>query len=90
MATGWVRAEFFHTQTQPAVQDLWPGPDSFIKWIFFPRPKPALSSPASPTSLAQPGHFRAQSSAPNSGPIKKKILCFPKKKNHSSTNNKSK
>ena len=36
-----VLARFFHTQTWPTDQDLWPEPNPFTKWVFFSRPKPA-------------------------------------------------
>ena len=40
MATGRVRAGFFHTRTRSAGQDPWPGPDLFTKRIFFRGPDP--------------------------------------------------
>ena len=48
MATGRVRAEFFHTRTRPAGQDPWPEPDPFIKRIFSPGPGPAPTGPTGP------------------------------------------
>ena len=50
MATGRVRAGFFHTRTQPAGQDPWPGPDPFTKQVFFwaqTCPRRALRAPSS-------------------------------------------
>ena len=41
MATGRVRAWFFHTRTRPAGQDPWPGPAPFRVPGFFPGPRPA-------------------------------------------------
>ena len=41
MVTGRVRAGFFHTRTQPAGQDPWPGPAPFRVPGFFPGPRPA-------------------------------------------------
>ena len=41
MATGRVRAGFFHTRTRPAGQDPWPGPAPFRVPGFFPGPRPA-------------------------------------------------
>ena len=41
MATGRVRAGFFHTRTQPAGQDPWLGPAPFRVPGFFPGPEPA-------------------------------------------------
>ena len=60
MATGRVRARFFHTRTRPAGQDPWPEPDPFIKRIFFLGPELAPTGPTGPvglilmTSTAQP------------------------------------
>ena len=48
MATGRVRAGFFHTRTRPAGQDPWPEPDPFIKRIFSPGPGPAPTGPTGP------------------------------------------
>ena len=48
MATGRVRAGFFHTRTRPAGQDPWPEPEPFIKRIFFPGPGPAPTGPTGP------------------------------------------
>ena len=45
MATGRVRAGFFHTRTRPAGQNPWPGPCSFRVSGFFPGPRPALAGP---------------------------------------------
>ena len=40
MVTGRVRAGFFHTRTQPAGQDPWPGPAPFRDWAqFVAQPK---------------------------------------------------
>ena len=44
MATGRVRAGFFHTRTRPAGQDPWPGPAPFRVPGFFPGP----AGPAGP------------------------------------------
>ena len=55
MATGRVRAGFFHTRTRPAGQDPWPEPDPFIKRIFFPGPGPGPGpAPTGPTGPAGP------------------------------------
>ena len=48
MATGRVRAGFFHTQTRPAGQDAWPGPAPFRVPGFFPGPRPAPVGPHGP------------------------------------------
>ena len=48
MATGWVRAEFFHTRTRPAGQDPRPEPGPFTKRIFFPGPEPGSTGPTGP------------------------------------------
>ena len=45
MATGRVRAGFFHTQTRPAGQDPWPEPAPFRVPGFFLGPGPALAEP---------------------------------------------
>ena len=45
MATGQVRAGFFHTRTRPAGQDPWPGPTPFRVPGFFPGPGPAPIGP---------------------------------------------
>ena len=50
MATSQVRAGFFHTETRPVGQDLWPGPSPFTKRVFFPRPGPAPVGPHGPNS----------------------------------------
>ena len=63
MATGRVWAGFFYTRSQPAGLDLSPGPDPFIKWIFFPGPRPASQGPFRPT------RFRPIR-GPNCGPKK--------------------
>ena len=62
ITTGRVRAEFFHTRTWPAGQDLRPGPSPFTKQVFFPRPRPALARPRRPVKGLGPIH----------GPTKKK------------------
>ena len=54
MATGRVRAGFFHTQTQPAGQDPWPGPTPFRVPGFFPGPEPALAGPHGPRLEIRP------------------------------------
>ena len=48
MATGRVRAGFFHTRTRPAGQDPWPGPAPFRVPGFFPGPRPAPAEPHGP------------------------------------------
>ena len=48
MATGRVRAGFFHTRTRPAGQDPWPGPAPFRVPGFFPGPRPAPVGPHGP------------------------------------------
>ena len=48
MATGRVRAEFFHTRTRPAGQDPWPGPAPFRVPGFFPGPRPAPAGARGP------------------------------------------
>ena len=48
MATGRVRAGFFHTRTRPAGQDPWPGPAPFRVPGFFPGPRPAPAGPRGP------------------------------------------
>ena len=48
MVTGRVRAGFFHTRTQPAGQDPWPGPAPFRVPSFFPGPRPAQPGPTGP------------------------------------------
>ena len=56
MATGWVRARFFHTRTQPTGLPRKPGPNPFIKQIFFLTPnlpRRALVDPV-PSCLAKP------------------------------------
>ena len=45
MATGRVRAAFFHTRTRPAGQDPWPRPAPFRVPGFFPGPRPAPAGP---------------------------------------------
>ena len=40
MATGRIRARFFHTQTRPAGLSYKPGPGPFIKQILNPKPAP--------------------------------------------------
>ena len=45
MATGRVRARFFHTRTQPAGQDPWPGLGPFRVLGFFPGLGPAPARP---------------------------------------------
>ena len=54
MATGWVRAGFFHTRTRPASLPLKPGPSLFIKWIFFLTPNTARRATAGPANHATP------------------------------------
>ena len=48
MATGRVRAGFFHTRTRPAGQDPWPGPAPFRVPGFFSGPRPAPAGPRGP------------------------------------------
>ena len=48
MATGRVRAGFFHIRTRPAGQDPWPGPGPFMVPGFFPGPRPAPAGPRGP------------------------------------------
>ena len=48
MATGRVRAGFFHTRTRPAGQDPWPEPAPFRVPGFFPGPRPAPAEPHGP------------------------------------------
>ena len=45
MATGRVRAGFFHTRTRPSGQDPWLGPGLFKVPGFFPGPGPAPAEP---------------------------------------------
>ena len=68
MATGRVRARFFHTRTRPAGQDPWPGPGPFRVPGFFPGPRLALVGPRK---------FRGPhlGIGPNSWPNQKKNLC---------------
>ena len=71
MATGRVRAGFFHIRARPAGQDLRPRPGPFTKRIFFPGPEPAPAGPRWAVVLQ----------GPFCGPIKKKkkvclILIF--------------
>ena len=57
MATSRVRAGFFYTRTQPLGLDPSPGPDPFIKRIFFrgldPPRRPHLGQPDLGKSVAQ-------------------------------------
>ena len=53
MATGRVRAGFFHIRTRPAGLNPWSEPDPFTKWVFFPGPRPAPVGPHGPR-LGQP------------------------------------
>ena len=48
MATGWVRAGFFHIRTRPAGQDPWPEPAPFRVPGFFPGLGPAPVGPHGP------------------------------------------
>ena len=48
MATGRVRAMFFHTRARPVGQDPKPGPGPFRVPGFFPGPRPAPSGPRGP------------------------------------------
>ena len=66
MATGRVRAGFFHTWTQPVGQDPWPGPAPFMVPGFFPRPGPAPAGPHGPPLEIGPNSW------PNRGKKKKK------------------
>ena len=70
MATGRVRARFFHTRTRPAGQDLWPGPDPFRVSGFFQGPGPA---PAGPHGSRKP----RLGIGPNSWPNQKKKILSP-------------
>ena len=45
MTTDWIRAEFFHTWTRPAGQDLWLKPGLFRVPGFFPGPGSAPTGP---------------------------------------------
>ena len=45
MTTGWIRAGFFHTWTQPAGQDPWPEPGLFRVPGFFLGPEPTPTEP---------------------------------------------
>ena len=51
MATGQVQVGFFHTQTQPAGQDLWPEPDPFTKLVFFPGAQTCPTNPIKPCQI---------------------------------------
>ena len=53
MATGRVRAGFFHTRTQLAGQDPWPGPGLFTKQVFFRGPNLPSSGPTGSVQLGQ-------------------------------------
>ena len=68
MATGRVRAGFFHTRTQPAGLDLRPEPGRISKRNFFAGPKPASWAPRAPL-----GHG---TSGPILWPNKKKNVCL--------------
>ena len=45
MATGQVRARFFHTRTRPVGQDPRPGPGPFTKRVFSRGPNPPQPGP---------------------------------------------
>ena len=64
MATGRVRAGFFHTRARPAGLDPRPEPGPISNRIFFPEPRPAPPGPVGPR------YFRAHSVAQ-----KKKIFA---------------
>ena len=63
MATGRVRAGFFHTRARPAGLDLRPEPGPISKRIFFAGPRPAPPGPAGSTGPIRPRYFRAHSVA---------------------------
>ena len=73
MATGRVRAGFFHIRTRPAGQDPQPRPGPFTKRIFFPGPGPA---PAGPRGLHGP-RWAVVLQGPFCGPIEKKKKSLP-------------
>ena len=73
MATGRVRAGFFHTRTRPAGQDPWPGPAPFRVSGFFPGPRPA---PAGPHGPRGPRLEIGPNSWPNQKKKKKKSRFF--------------
>ena len=75
MATGRVRAGFFHTQTRPAGQDPRSEPDPFTKWVFFPGPGPT------PVGLRGPRPARPNLGlilGPNHGPITINFFSRPR------------
>ena len=60
MATGRVRAEFFHTRARPAGLDPRPKPGPISKWIFFFRAQTRLTGSMGPVG---PRYFSAHSVA---------------------------
>ena len=69
MATGRVRAGFFHTRTRPAGQDLRPEPDPSTKRVFFPRPGPAPAGLRGPRGPCPARPNLGLILGPNHGPI---------------------
>ena len=72
MATGWVRAGFFHIRTRPAGQDPWPEPAPFRVPGFFPGLGPAPVGPHGPRLEIGPNSW------PNQKKKKAQIYFFPR------------
>ena len=70
MATGRVRARFFHIRTRPAGQDPQPRPGPFTKRIFFPGLGLAPVGPHGP-------RWAVVLQGPFCGPIEKKKKSLP-------------
>ena len=63
MATGRVRAGFFHTRARPAGLDPRPKPGPIVNGFFFAGPRPTPPGPAGSTGPVGPRYFRAHSVA---------------------------